>query len=557
MLPFDPDVFQAAAAKTALEKYAAVTHLSIRVYDLHRHAIAEQRGPNRLFELFTAVREPRIVSECLERCLAQPDRLTCVCVEHEHGLAIVGAPFTNEGEVVCVSIAGYALTGHIDQLQLRRLAQESGLSFESLWGVVRSQVPTPIHRLQLDGELLKIIGDTVINEHSRSQHLGATLAELEAANRSKDDFLATLSHELRAPLNVIRGWSQMLRAGKLDNAMTVHALETIERNTDAQTKLVNDLLDISRIVAGKLRLEVEPVDLVSLIEGIFDSFRVLADAKRIQVDAELDRTVPPTSGDPERLRQIFTNLFSNAVKFTPAGGNVAVNLKRVGSDIKVSVSDTGQGISPDFLPYVFDRFRQAESSTTRQHGGLGLGLAIVQHLVELHGGTVSASSQGDGHGATFTVTLPLLKLALNRAENDLLSSRQGDAPPGLGGLRVWIVDDSATGRRMLKHWLEMSGAQVTAMASALEALNSLDQSIPEVLLSDVGMPKMDGYTLIRQVRARGPEHGGNVPAIALSGYATPEDRERALAAGFQLHLAKPLKLDDVVRAIATLVAART
>jgi CheY-like chemotaxis protein len=368
--------------------------------------------------------------------------------------------------------------------------------------------------------------------------------------------LATLSHELRAPLNVIRGWLQMLRAGKLDNATTVHALETIERNTDAQTKLVNDLLDISRIIAGKLSLEVEPVDLVSLIEAIFDSFRVLADAKRIRVDMELDRTVPPTSGDPERLRQIFSNLFSNALKFTPPEGNVSIRLERLGSDTMISVIDTGQGIRPDFLPYVFERFRQAESSTTRQHGGLGLGLSIVQHLVELHGGTVTAHSQGDGHGATFTVTLPLSKLPLNRAENDLLSPRQGDLP-GLHGLRVWIVDDSPTGRRMLKHWLEISGAQVTAMASASEALKSFDESTPEVLLSDVGMPNMDGYTLMRQVRARGPEHGGNVPAIAVSGYATPEDRERALAAGFQLHMAKPLKLDEVVRAIATLIGSKT
>lgn len=283
MLPFDPNVFQTAAGKLALEKYAGVTHLSIRVYDRSRRIIAEQRGSNRLFELFTAAQEPQIVSECLERCFAQSDRMTCVCVEHEHGIAVVGAPFTNESEVVCVSIAGYALTGHIDQLQLRRLAQESGLSFESLWAVMRTEVPTPVHRLQLTGELLKIVGDTLISEHSRAQQLGATLAELEAANRSKDEFLATLSHELRAPLNVIRGWSQMLRAGKLDNATTVHALETIERNTDAQTKLVNDLLDISRIVAGKLSLEVEPVDLVSLVEAIFESSRVLADAKRIRV----------------------------------------------------------------------------------------------------------------------------------------------------------------------------------------------------------------------------------------------------------------------------------
>jgi len=556
MLPFDPTVFQTEAGKLALEKYTAVTHLSLRLYDRNRRIIAEQRGSNRLFELFTGAQEPTIISQCLERCFTQPDRMTCVCVEHEHGLAVVGAPFTNEGQVVCVSVAGYALTGHIDQLQLRRLARETGLSFESVWRIVRSEVPTPLDRLQLNGELLKIIGDTVISEHFRSRQLQVTLTELQAANRSKDEFLATLSHELRAPLNVIRGWSNMLLAGTLDTATTVHALETIERNTDAQTRLVNDLLDISRIVAGKLSLEVEPIDLVSLIESVIDEFRIMADSKRILVEVELDRTLPPTSGDPERLRQIFFNLVSNALKFTPSGGKVSIKLERRGSAIAITISDTGQGIRPDFLPYVFDRFRQAESSTTRRHGGLGLGLAIVRHLVELHGGKVSALSKGDGQGATFTVTLPLVKVRLNGAENDLLSSPQGERP-GLAGMRVWIIDDSATGRRMLKQWLEMSGAQVTAMASASEALKTLDESTPEVLLSDLGMPDMDGYTLMRAVRARAPEHGGNVPAIALSGYATPEDRERALSAGFQLHMAKPLKLDEVVRAIATLTSPKT
>ena len=556
MLPFDPTIFQTGAGKLALEKYTAVTHLSIRLYDPNRRIMAEQRGSNRLFELFTGAQEPTIISQCLERCFTQPQRMTCVCVEHEHGLAVVGAPFTNEGQVVCVSVAGYALTGHIDQLQLRRLARETGLSFESVWRIVRSEVPTPLDRLQLNGELLKIIGDTVISEHFRARQLQATLIELEAANRSKDEFLATLSHELRAPLNVIRGWSNMLLAGTLDTATTVHALETIERNTDAQTRLVNDLLDISRIVAGKLSLEVEPIDLVSLIESVIDEFRIMADSKRIRVEVELDRTLPPTSGDPERLRQIFFNLVSNALKFTPSGGKVSINLERLGSDIAITISDTGQGIRPDFLPYVFDRFRQAESSTTRRHGGLGLGLAIVRHLVELHGGKVSALSKGDGQGATFTVTLPLVKVRLIGGENDLRSSPQGERP-GLAGMRVWIIDDSATGRRMLKHWLEMSGAQVTAMASASEALKTLDESTPEVLLSDLGMPDMDGYTLMRAVRARAPEYGGNVPAIALSGYATPEDRERALSAGFQLHMAKPLKLDEVVRAIATLTSPKT
>jgi signal transduction histidine kinase len=556
MLPFDPTVFQTEAGKLSLEKYAAVTHLSLRIYDRNRRIIAEQRGSNRLFELFTATREPTIVSECLERCFAQADQMACVCVEHEHGLALVGAPLTMENELVCVSIAGYALTGHTDQLQLRRFAKENGLLFESLWRIVRSEVPTPMHRLQLNGELLKIIGDTVISEHCRARQLEATLTELQAANRSKDEFLATLSHELRAPLNVIRGWSNILLTGKLDNATTVHALQTIERNTDTQTRLVNDLLDISRIVAGKLSLEVEPIDLVSLIKSVIDSFRMMADAKHIRFEVELDRTLPPTSGDPERLRQIFFNLVSNALKFTPSGGNISIKLERLGSDIAITISDTGQGIRPDFLPYVFDRFRQAESSTTRHHGGLGLGLAIVRHLVELHGGKISALSKGDGQGATFTFTLPLLKVPFNGAENDLLSSPQGERP-GLGGMRVWIIDDSATGRRMLKHWLEMSGAQVTAMASASEALKTLDESTPEVLLSDLGMPEMDGYALIREVRARAPEHGGNVPAIAVSGYATPEDRERALSAGFQLHMAKPLKLDEVVRAIATLTRPKT
>ena len=380
--------------------------------------------------------------------------------------------------------------------------------------------------------------------------------QAEEANRMKDEFLATLSHELRTPLNAMLGWAQVLRLGKLDSAAAARALETIERNARAQAQLIADLLDVSRIITGKLRLDLQPVELPRIIEATLDSARPGADAKGIRLDVSLDRLTSPVLGDTDRLQQVIWNLLSNAIKFTPSGGIVMVRLQESGGNAEIRVVDTGAGIRPDFLPYVFDRFRQAESAITRSHGGLGLGLSIVRHLVELHGGSVAVHSEGEGKGAAFTVRLPVRQTMVDDASalEDTIdfTARVWDSKGMLAGVRVLVVEDEDDTRELLAIALEQCGAQVTAVPSAADALASLDRQPPDVLVSDLAMPDEDGFSLIRKVRSRDTGRGGAVPAAALTAYARTEDRVRALAAGFQKHLPKPIDPSELIAAVASL-----
>ncbi|MES1241289.1 MAG: response regulator [Acidobacteriota bacterium] len=381
--------------------------------------------------------------------------------------------------------------------------------------------------------------------------------QAEDANRMKDEFLATLSHELRTPLNAILGWAQVLRSGKVDAPTSERALEAVERNARAQAQLISDLLDVSRIITGKLRLELRPVELPRILDAALDSVRPASEAKGIQIRVFPGQVSGPFVGDPDRLQQVFWNLLSNAIKFTPQGGAVEARLSHAGDSAELTVSDSGIGIQPAFLPYVFDRFRQAEGTTTRHHGGLGLGLSIVRHLVELHGGTVAVASEGEGKGATFTVRLPIrLGAEAARAE------RRGEEPDPersplndpeiLAGLRLLVLDDEADARELLVTALEQHGAKATAVASVPDALEALDRERFDVLVSDIGVPGEDGYSLIRKVRARGADRGGNLPAAALTAYARTEDRVRALSAGFQMHLSKPIDPAELVATIAVL-----
>ncbi|MBE9167299.1 response regulator [Pleurocapsales cyanobacterium LEGE 06147] len=434
--------------------------------------------------------------------------------------------------------------------------------------------------------------------------------QAEEANRVKDEFLAILSHELRSPLNAILGWSKILLKQEFDRATTAQGLEIIERNARLQTQLIEDLLDVSRILRGKLSLDVCPVNLVSLIQGALNTMRPAAQAKSIEIGFEIIRgkeemedtgrrergdgrnvnksffastdsavrqaSPHPSfqvSGDPNRLQQVFWNLLSNAIKFTPQGGQVEIRLSLVAGHsslveegqittdksqrnnnqglmtkdkfAQIQVKDTGKGISPEFLPHVFEYFRQADASTTRTQGGLGLGLAIVRHLVELHGGTVTVESPGEGQGATFTVRLPIMKTSSKPAKEDNLFPHFS----ALKGLQVLIVDDEPDAREFLAFLLEHKGASVTAFASANEALNFLMHSKPDLLISDIGMPEVDGYTLLRQIRALTPEQGGQIPAIALTAYAREIDQQQAIAAGFQKHIAKPIQPEELMRVI--------
>jgi PAS domain S-box-containing protein len=416
--------------------------------------------------------------------------------------------------------------------------------------------------------------------------------EAQAANRIKDEFLAVLSHELRSPLNPILGWTKLLRSRKFDAQATDRALETIERNAKLQTQLIEDLLDVSRILQGKMALNIAPIDLTTTIEAAIETVRLAARAKNIQIQTQFAPNVGLVCGDANRLQQVVWNLLSNAVKFTPSGGRIEVSLMGVASGIgsresgvgdkgdkeaipaashqplsnyqlpttnyqlpitnyaKIQVSDTGKGINSDFLPYVFDYFRQEDGTTTRKFGGLGLGLAIVRHITELHGGTVKAESLGEGKGATFTVSLPLLQ-----DENPEISDRSATSSflaCRLQGIRVLVVDDEADMLNLAQFVLEQYGAEVQVAASAAEAMLIFDRFVPNVLISDIGMPDLDGYMLMQQVRQRSPQAGGQVSAIALTAYAGECDRQLARQAGFQLHLPKPVEPEQLVQAIAVL-----
>ncbi|MCC5656140.1 PAS domain S-box protein [Nostoc sp. XA010] len=436
--------------------------------------------------------------------------------------------------------------------------------------------------------LLQATSDQVAVALERSQLMASLQQQKEQlvqANRIKDEFLAVLSHELRTPLNPILGWSKLLQTKKYDEATTTRALETIERNAKLQTQLIEDLLDVSRILQGKLSLNIAPVNLETAIASAIETVRLAAQAKsinlrftildfglqnphrnldidfnkqpdklksQIQVALLASQTGDPkflVTGDSGRLQQVIWNLLSNAIKFTPQGGQVEISLQSIGSQAQLRVSDTGKGISPDFLPFVFDYFRQADGATTRKFGGLGLGLAIVRHIVELHGGTVKAESLGEEQGATFTVMLPLMKTHFNSHQID----RQLDDSPDLNGVKVLLVDDERDTRELIAFILEQSGAIVTQTASAMEALRIIPEFQPNLLLSDIGMPEVDGYMLMRRIRAMSPEMGGTIPAIALTAYAAEADHQQAIAAGFGQHITKPVEPAKLVRAIANLI----
>jgi len=386
--------------------------------------------------------------------------------------------------------------------------------------------------------------------------------EAVEANRLKDEFLATISHELRTPLNAITGWSSMLLSKTLNEKDAQMAIETINRNARAQAQIIEDILDVSRIITGKLRLDIQLIDPNKIIESAIESARPAAEAKSIRLQMLLDPQAGPVSGDPNRLQQIVWNLISNAIKFTPKKGRVQLRLERINSSVEISVSDTGQGISPEFLPYVFERFRQSDSTTSRRHGGLGLGLSIVRQLVEMHGGSVSVASPGEGQGATFVVTMPIAVVhsqsfgekTERRVHPKTSEHTMGfDCPPQLKGLRILCVDDEKDSRELLIAVLSQCDAETLAVSSTAEALAAFEEFKPHILVSDIGMPDEDGYDLIRKVRER--ENANNlkrIPAVALTAYARVEDRLRALSSGFQMHIPKPVEPAELATVVASL-----
>ncbi len=448
-----------------------------------------------------------------------------------------------------------ALTDTDEQLRAIILLQQKASALEAeIAERKKTEEKLRLIKEELQVELAKSEESLIREQIARS--------EAESANRMKDEFLATVSHELRTPLNAIIGWSHMLRTGRLDEETTVRAVETIERNAKSQAQLVEDILDVSRVITGKLRLNMGPVDVASIINAAIDSVQLAADSKGIELEVILDPSARLIMGDSNRLQQIVWNLLSNAIKFTPAGGRVDIRLERVKSKVQIKVSDTGQGIRPEFLPFVFDRFRQADASSTRHHGGLGLGLAIVRHLVELHGGTVRAESRGEGAGSTFTIRLPLAvgRKSMPKKPNwavDGYLPKISNTPftplASLKDVHVLMVDDDQDTLQILKVLLEEQQAKVEIARSALQAFEVLEWFEPDVLVLDLTMPEEDGYSLIRRIREVEAKKGtSSAPAVALTAHVRVDDRARALSAGFNMFVPKPVEADELISVIANL-----
>jgi PAS domain S-box-containing protein len=426
-----------------------------------------------------------------------------------------------------------------------RLVRKDGVTIDA--AVDMRGLPGPRGTIDHLMVLVQDITDRKRADEEREQVLHSEFEarrQAEAASRAKDQFLATLSHELRTPLSPILAWSDLLRRHTLPREQTDRGLAAIARNAASQARLIDELLDVSRIVSGKLRLELRPVDLAPAVLEAVDVMRPTAEAKDVEVQLAVDRATCHVMGDPDRLRQVMWNLVSNAVKFTPTGGRVRISLRRDGAHAQVVVADTGQGIPAAFLPFVFERFRQVDTTSTRRHGGLGIGLAIVAELVELHGGRVVADSAGEGRGAVFTVEIPLL--ADVRPVETSRAARTGDA--ALDGLRVLVVDDDPDSNEVVRTLLAACGAEVRTASSAREALAVIERWLPDVVVSDLAMPDEDGYSLLARMRSHGPPLR-SVPAIALTAYSAPSDREQALSAGFQAHVAKPVRTADLVGAV--------
>jgi PAS domain S-box-containing protein len=450
-------------------------------------------------------------------------------------------------------------------LKLKEQADEVYLTVRSKSGESLPVLMNAVRR-ERDGAF---VNDCIfVQMKQRSEYEDAILKakkEAEAATRTKDEFLAMVSHELRTPLSSIIGWTRMLRSGQLDEVQVQKALNALERGTGSLERLIEDLLDFSRIIAGRMRISVDRVDVETVLEAALEIVKPAADAKEIRIVTMLDADAGPVSGDPERLQQVLWNLFSNAVKFTPKGGRIQVRMTRANSSVEITVSDTGKGIKPEFLPYVFDRFRQDDSPYTRRHGGLGLGMAITKHLVELHGGTIKADSPGEGQGATFTVRLPVMIVhaaAPFRSSSANGASVNGDGRrlpelSGLDGLRILIVEDDGDARSMLTSVLEHSGASVMAASTIAEGFEKARSGRPDLVISDIELSDGDGYSLIRDIRSH-PDPGiASIPAITLTAHARQADRVKALAAGFQMHLAKPVEPVELVLAIANLTPGKS
>lgn len=547
----EPTLFGSDLWKPALDKYSEVTGLTVELYGLGGRVVLASTNPTPLVALFREYGfEPGLFAESARRCLGQSVSRPAVLVDEFRGLTVIGTSLVLEGAIVGAAVAGYALARFSQVAEVQRWSKSAKVPFDRLWNIVRRQPPVPERRLLLNGELLQVLGDALLRENYHTRQYEEIVVRLKAASTAKDEFLAVLSHELRTPLGPILGWASVLKNN--ESPKVRQAAEAIARNVLLESRLIEDLLDVNQITRGVLRLDLEIHDLSALIHAALEMSAQDIEKKAIRLEFMEAGEPLFVEGDAVRLQQVFGNVISNAVKFTPDGGQIGITISREKDGAKVAVADSGVGIAPEFLPHVFDVFRQQEQGTRRQYPGLGIGLSLVKRLTELHNGTVSVDSAGPGQGTEVRVQLPLASAPSKLDASGVVGAK----PPAqaLAGLSILVVDDVQDARETLRALLQHAGADVLVARSGREALDMVQTSNIDLVLCDLGMPQMDGFEFNHELHRRASS--SRLPVVAVSALASDADQRRTLEAGFEGHIKKPFDEAAVVAAVSAAVSHR-